>query len=277
MCNPPFYSSTQDLLSGAAAKARPPHSACTGADVEMVTPGGEVAFVTRMIQESIKLDYRCQWYTSMLGKLSSLVEVVEKIKHANVYNWAVTEFVQGGKTRRWAVAWSFCSRRPNQVREVLEDPRNIYICLGDCSRHPKLAQESPAFPSEFNLGLPMASLETAAEQLNAILDPLRLRWQYRPSLCVGVGATQANVWSRAARRKQQQHIAPDEDRDSECDEAGLAFKIQLRHTQATTKGSMMTVRWLQGQDRVLFESFCGMLKRSLKDSTSRTVNSTTVR
>lgn len=115
MCNPPFYSSPEDLLSSAAAKSRPPHSACTGAEVEMVTPGGEVHFVARMVDESLVLKERCQWYTSMLGKLSSVGEVVEKLKNAEVTNWALTEFVQGGKTRRWAIAWSYGSRRPKQV------------------------------------------------------------------------------------------------------------------------------------------------------------------
>lgn len=115
VCNPPFYSSGRDLVARAEAKSRPPHSACTGAEVEMVTPGGEVQFVGRMVDESAVLKERCQWYTSMLGKLSSVGEIVEKLKSAEVSNWAVTEFVQGGKTRRWAVAWSYGTRRPRQV------------------------------------------------------------------------------------------------------------------------------------------------------------------
>ena len=81
----------------------------------MVTPGGEVQFVNRMIDESRSLTHRCQWYTSMLGKLGSVGEVVKRLKIAKVTNWAVTEFVQGGKTRRWAVAWSYGTRRPRQV------------------------------------------------------------------------------------------------------------------------------------------------------------------
>ena len=83
----------------------------------MVTPGGEVAFVSRMIDESVALKSRVQWYTSMLGKLSSVSEVVEKVKSVGVDNWAVTEFVQGQKTRRWAVAWSWGPMRPRQVRK----------------------------------------------------------------------------------------------------------------------------------------------------------------
>ncbi|KAI9846047.1 MAG: Methyltransferase-like protein 16, partial [Pleopsidium flavum] len=57
------------MLVSAKAKQRPPLSACTGAEVEMVTPGGEVAFVSRMIQESIEWRDQVEWYTTMLGKL----------------------------------------------------------------------------------------------------------------------------------------------------------------------------------------------------------------
>ena len=81
----------------------------------MVTPGGEIAFVNRMIEESVALKTRCQWYTSMLGKLSSVGTIVEKFKQAGVENYAVKEFVQGGKTRRWGIAWSWGGMRPRQV------------------------------------------------------------------------------------------------------------------------------------------------------------------
>lgn len=73
----------------------------------MVTPGGEVAFVSRMIDESLLLQERVQWYTSMLGKFSSLPLLVQNLKERGVDNYAVTEFVQGSRTRRWGLAWSF--------------------------------------------------------------------------------------------------------------------------------------------------------------------------
>ncbi|KAL6719793.1 hypothetical protein ACLMJK_001714 [Lecanora helva] len=125
MCNPPFYSSTADFLSSAASKSRPPHSACTGSEVEMVTPGGEIAFVNRMIEESKTLKERCQWYTTMLGKHSSIEVIVENLKGAGIENWAVKDLVQGNKTRRWAVAWSWGALRASQVFEIADTMRII--------------------------------------------------------------------------------------------------------------------------------------------------------
>jgi 23S rRNA (adenine1618-N6)-methyltransferase len=113
MCNPPFYESKVEMLTSAAAKQRPPFTACTGSDNEMVTVGGEIAFVSRMIDESLLLRDRIQWYTSMLGKFSSLPLVIQKLRDKGVENYAVTEFVQGSKTRRWGIAWSFEDLRPS--------------------------------------------------------------------------------------------------------------------------------------------------------------------
>jgi 23S rRNA (adenine1618-N6)-methyltransferase len=134
MCNPPFYSSREEMVMSAETKERPPFSvrskglvyasnlsyfqACTGAEVEMVTPGGEVSFVSRMIDESLQLRKRVQWYTSMLGKLSSVSVLIERLAKLGNNNYAVTEFVQGNKTRRWAIAWSWDDLRPTVVCTV---------------------------------------------------------------------------------------------------------------------------------------------------------------
>lgn len=81
----------------------------------MVTPGGEIFYVSRMITESVQLKERVSWYTSMLGKLSSVSMLVEKLIELGNHNYAVTEFVQGNKTKRWAVAWSWADLRPTVV------------------------------------------------------------------------------------------------------------------------------------------------------------------
>ena len=127
MCNPPFYKSKADMLTSAATKQRPPFTARTGSETEMVTPGGEVAVVSRMIEESRAMQDRVQWYTSMLGKFSSLGTVVQILRDIGVTNYAVTEFVQGSKTRRWGIAWSFDDLRPRMdvARSVSSLPKAL--------------------------------------------------------------------------------------------------------------------------------------------------------
>ncbi len=158
MCNPPFYTSVDDLLPSAASKQRPPFTACTGSESEMVTPGVEVSFVSRMINESLILRGRVQWYTSMLGKFSSIEMVVKKLRENGVDNYAVTEFVQGSKTRRWGIAWSFEDLRPGMT-----------VARGVAS----LQKHLLPFPGEYWIAVsfylsPYTQLLTSYSQLRAI-------------------------------------------------------------------------------------------------------------
>jgi len=51
----------------------------------MITEGGEAAFVKKMINESTVFRDRCAWYTSMLGKMSSVETVIERLKELKVH------------------------------------------------------------------------------------------------------------------------------------------------------------------------------------------------
>lgn len=115
MCNPPFYSSAEDLAASSAGKSGPPNAVCSGAEVEMICPGGDAGFVLRMVEESRELKHTVRWYTSMLGKLSSVHQVIDRLKEIGINNWAVTLLRAGNKTRRWAVGWSYGDRRPSNV------------------------------------------------------------------------------------------------------------------------------------------------------------------
>jgi hypothetical protein len=145
MCNPPFYASQAELFESARSKSRPPNSACTGVDVEMVTPGGEVEFVSRMIDESTKLKTQVQWYSSMVGKMSSIGTLVDKLKAKGIDNWAVTEFVQGAKTRRWALAWSWRDLRPSMVSRS-KIAKTDLTAEETRKRHPESSKASLAIP-----------------------------------------------------------------------------------------------------------------------------------
>lgn len=56
MCNPPFFETMEE--SGLN-----PNTSCGGTPAEMVCPGGEQAFVSRMIQDSIQLKQSFRYHT----------------------------------------------------------------------------------------------------------------------------------------------------------------------------------------------------------------------
>ena len=195
-----------------------------------------------MIEESISLKGRCQWFTSMLGKYSSVEVIIENLKAEGIVNWAVKDLVQGQKTRRWSVGWSWSGMRPDlkTARGTATLPKHLL-----------------PFPSEYNFDISVEYHE-CAHRLQSVFSGLEVRWQYRPAIATGVGFAKGNVWSRAARRKQKQEELPDA--DDEDEEPALGFKIRLNGRVDATN---VMVRWLQGRDSVLFESLCGMLKRQM--------------
>lgn len=77
MCNPPFYSSAEDISRSAEFKEFGPNAVrkialthvreinkltqvCSGAEVEMITPGGETNFVSQIFSESLRLRMKCR-------------------------------------------------------------------------------------------------------------------------------------------------------------------------------------------------------------------------
>ncbi|KAJ7118659.1 S-adenosyl-L-methionine dependent methyltransferase [Mycena crocata] len=255
MCNPPFYSSHEDVTASAGAKDFEPNAVCTGADIEMITPGGESAFVLRMVEESRVLRDRCQWYTSMLGKMSSLTEVISALRGNAIENYGITEFVQGS-TKRWAVVWSFndfrlpdtAARIPNPQLQTLMPPRN------------NLRQ-----PFDF----PRGDAEHLTKALHAVLvsidgarvEPTTIANNSDPTIFTIYAS--GNTWSRSARRKKQtledlvavQLSAPQ-----------LVCRLQWIFPETSESGETRTFlecQWIQGKDRSLFEGFSSHVSRKV--------------
>lgn len=57
MCNPPFFESMEEAGLN-------PKTSCGGTPEEMVCPGGEQAFITRIIEDSVALDQTFRYQTS---------------------------------------------------------------------------------------------------------------------------------------------------------------------------------------------------------------------
>ncbi|KAK8052353.1 hypothetical protein PG993_003738 [Apiospora rasikravindrae] len=298
MTNPPFYESEEELQQLAAQKALPPASACTGAPHEMVCEGGEVGFIQRLLDESLVLRERVQWYTAMVGKQSSLGIVVDRLRAKGIDNYAVAQFVQGHKTRRWAVGWSFGARRP--AARACRGGGLGGAPLADGSGKSLLPQVTEMTVASRTVRTPAAAgqLEnTFWTQLEDVTDGLDLvQWSLDEERLRGVGFTDGNVWGRAYRRQKRRATAPmgseagskdgEGDKKKEEEEGqqdgtvvgdrtktkkepaecsfGFSISIQTKGKQNTEGAAVhevaAVVRWLQGSDFGLFESFCGMLR-----------------
>jgi 23S rRNA (adenine1618-N6)-methyltransferase len=264
MCNPPFYSSEEDMSRAYYGKELPPSAVCTGSTNEMICEGGDVGFVSRILEESLQLRERVQWYSSMLGRLASAQQLVAKLREHGISNFAVTNLKAGHKTRRWAVAWSFGDLRPGN----------------GVARHGELVQALLPTATEWTVPVSGASVEQIDERVNAILTELDLRWQWRATLHTGVAFARENVWSRSARRKRKfqeeakavlkklkdrddddeyyQEDGGNKSSSSEDEEEPVALAVKI-----TCSANSVDIRWLRGTDSTLWESFCGMLKRAL--------------
>ena len=60
----------------------------------MVCPGGELAFVSHMVQDSLKLQGRVHWYSSMVGKKATLKQLRRMLHESKVTALRTTELVQ---------------------------------------------------------------------------------------------------------------------------------------------------------------------------------------
>lgn len=114
MCNPPFYNSKEEMMM-TFSKDSPPNAVCTGAEVEMICPGGDLGFATRILDESVEIGRKVQWFTVMMGRLESVEGLVKRIREKGCGNWVVGTLVPGKKTRRWVVGWSWWDWRPDNV------------------------------------------------------------------------------------------------------------------------------------------------------------------
>lgn len=98
MCNPPFFES-EDNDFEKVEKVLPPRNAPTGNDSELKTEGGEVCFVTKMIDESVEMGDQVKIYSTMIGKKTDLASLRRLLRSKNIKNMIWTEFCQGHTTR----------------------------------------------------------------------------------------------------------------------------------------------------------------------------------
>ncbi len=123
MCNPPFYGSAKEVMKANQRKNRNLRRVSEkrgtlksqsvnskknfgGQDAELWCPGGEVAFVKRMIEQSVQFSNSCTWFTTLVSRKEHLPEIHTALKRVNPADTRTIDMNQGQKLSR-IVAWTF--------------------------------------------------------------------------------------------------------------------------------------------------------------------------
>ena len=114
MCNPPFHSSAQEAQSGSQKKwknlgyqkTEKPVLNFGGQTNELWCKGGEVSFISKMIEESVNLKEQCLWFTSLVSKSENLPTIYAALKRVGAATVKTISMSQGNKISR-IVCWTF--------------------------------------------------------------------------------------------------------------------------------------------------------------------------
>jgi 23S rRNA (adenine1618-N6)-methyltransferase len=114
MCNPPFHASAEEAAAGNARKRRnlggqgnaPAVRNFGGKPGELWCAGGELAFVRRMIEQSVEVARQIRWFTTLVAQRDHLPRLSQSLKDVGAVDVKVLEMAQGQKQSR-ILAWTF--------------------------------------------------------------------------------------------------------------------------------------------------------------------------
>jgi 23S rRNA (adenine1618-N6)-methyltransferase len=113
LCNPPFHGSMREVREASEQKWRKlgrgsgsPLRNFGGQGAELWCEGGEAGFIRRMVMESVDLDDRVRWFTTLVSSSASLPAVHRALRQAEALDIRTVAMAQGQKQSRF-VAWTF--------------------------------------------------------------------------------------------------------------------------------------------------------------------------
>lgn len=114
ICNPPFHKSLKDAMDGNKRKiqnlTKQKITKNTlnfgGKNNELWCKGGEIAFITNMIKESLEFKNNVLWFTTLVSKKENLSLIYKKLEDIKVSEIKTIDMSQGQKITR-IIAWSF--------------------------------------------------------------------------------------------------------------------------------------------------------------------------
>lgn len=117
ICNPPFHVSAEQAAAGSILKwknlgiTRQKSEVLNfgGQNAELWCPGGEVAFITRMINESVEFSSNCCWFTTLVSKKENLPQLYKVLERVGAVAVKTIDMAQGQKISR-VLAWTFLTK-----------------------------------------------------------------------------------------------------------------------------------------------------------------------
>ncbi|WP_267406141.1 MULTISPECIES: 23S rRNA (adenine(1618)-N(6))-methyltransferase RlmF [unclassified Chryseobacterium] len=114
MCNPPFHDSEEAALKGNLRKTKnlnkskiqKPNLNFGGQQSELWCEGGEIAFISNMIQESVLFKNQVLWFTCLVSKKDNLPRLQKLLTKVKTQDVKIIEMAQGQKISRM-LAWTF--------------------------------------------------------------------------------------------------------------------------------------------------------------------------
>lgn len=112
LCNPPFHSSSAAASEGTQRKWRNLGKGQSsnlnfgGQNAELWCPGGELKFITTMIDQSRVFAGQCLWFSSLVSKKENLKSLYKHLHKVGAETVKTIDMAQGQKISRF-VAWSF--------------------------------------------------------------------------------------------------------------------------------------------------------------------------
>jgi 23S rRNA (adenine1618-N6)-methyltransferase len=113
ICNPPFHSSREEALQGAVRKNKNLGTDTTekpvlnfgGVNTELWCEGGELAFISNMIYESVHFKHQVKWFSTLVSKKDNLKPLFVHLKKVKA-TYKIVEMQHGNKVSR-ILFWTF--------------------------------------------------------------------------------------------------------------------------------------------------------------------------
>ena len=117
ICNPPFHASVQAAAKSNARKVKnlgkqkdgDTKLNFSGAHTELIFEGGELQFISNMIEESNFFKKQCLWFTTLVSKDANLKKIYQRIDNFKAKERRSLEIKTGNKSSR-IVAWTFLNK-----------------------------------------------------------------------------------------------------------------------------------------------------------------------